>query len=224
MGPTYDLVNRVSSLGFCEVWRYQCVRHLPIHAGSVVCDMMSGSGECWPYILSQKPSRLVSIDFSSVMVERQRKRLDRVPRIVAIHHENATQTRLASESVDFVIGAFGLKTLSPACLAAFVAEIRRILKPGGAFSLLEISNPSGWVLGGPYRWYVSRIIPLIGSVLLGDIECYRMLGVYTESFGSCERVRPVFEVGGFEVEVRSHFFGCATALVGKKPPLERGAG
>jgi demethylmenaquinone methyltransferase/2-methoxy-6-polyprenyl-1,4-benzoquinol methylase len=181
MGPTYDLVNRVSSFGFCELWRYQCVRHLPIREGSVVCDMMSGSGECWPYLLARKPARLESIDFSGVMIGRQKQRFAMRPGSVVIRHENATKTSLPDASVDYLIAAFGLKTLSPTALDQFAREIHRLLKPGGAFSLLEISDPSGWLLAPVYRWYVSRLIPLIGKVLLGDIECYRMLGVYTQS-------------------------------------------
>src|SRR5690349_10838767 len=98
MGPTYDLVNRVSSFGFCELWRYQCVRHLAIREGSVVCDMMSGSGECWPYVLSRKPARLESIDFSRVMIDRQKQRLSKQPGSVMIRYENATKTSLPDAS------------------------------------------------------------------------------------------------------------------------------
>ena len=217
MGPTYDLVNRVSSFGFCEWWRYQCVRHAAIGEGAVVCDMMSGSGECWPYILSRKPASVESVDFSRVMIRRQEQRLAGRAQPVTVRCENALHTSLAGASVDCIVGAFGLKTLSPDNLKGFAGEVHRLLKPGGRFSLLEISDPQGWLLAPVYRWYVSRLIPLIGKALLGDIECYRMLGVYTEAFGSCERVRAVFAAAGLRVEVRRHFFGCATALVGTKP-------
>jgi len=220
MGPSYDLVNRVSSFGFCEMWRYQCVRSVPITTVAVVCDMMSGSGECWPYILPHKPARIVSVDFSPVMTQRQAKRLGARNLPVVIQCENATCTTLDSGSVDFVVGAFGLKTLSRSGLAAFAREIQRVLKPVGQFSLLEISDPSGWTLAPLYRWYVSRIIPWIGRLLLGDMECYRMLGVYTEAFGSCERVAELFQQAELNVATRKHFFGCATALVGSKPNAE----
>jgi len=216
MGPTYDLVNRLTSFGFCELWRYQCVRHAQIPAGAVVCDMMSGSGECWPYLRRQKISRLVSVDFSPVMIKRQHRRR-RNGDIVTIHQENAMQTSLASQSMDCVVGAFGLKTLSEEALGRFAREIHRILKPGGRVSLFEISSADGWLLGALYRWYVSVVIPQLGRMLLGDIECYRMLGVYTQAFGSCARVMPIFKRAGLSVEVRQHFFGCATALVGSKP-------
>jgi len=216
MGPTYDLVNRISSFGFCEWWRYQCVRQARIPPGAVVCDMMAGSGECWPYLRWRKVARIISVDFSPVMVRRQQHRR-RGQRGIEVLLANATRTGLPADSVDGVVGAFGLKTLTPETLAAFAGEIQRILKPGGRFSLLEISSASGWWLGKLYRWYVSGVIPRLGKMLLGDMECYRMLGVYTEAFGSCERIATYFTDAGLEVEVRRHVFGCATALVGVKP-------
>lgn len=50
MGPSYDLINRVASFGFCELWRAQCVGNIPMHSGAVVIDLMVGSGECWTYV------------------------------------------------------------------------------------------------------------------------------------------------------------------------------
>lgn len=217
MGPTYDLVNRLSSFGFCELWRYQCVRHAQIQPGAVVCDMMAGSGECWPYLRQRKASKIVAIDFSPVMVKRQQYRSKKAGWLIEVREENATKTALDSQSMDCVVGAFGLKTLSDESLEAFAREIHRILRPGGRVSLFEISSAEGWLLGGIYRWYVSFLIPQIGRLLLGDIECYRMLGVYTQAFGSCERVSPIFRKAGLLVEVRRHFFGCATVLVGFRP-------
>lgn len=216
MGPTYDLVNRLSSFGFCELWRYQCVRHAHIQPGDIVCDMMAGSGECWPYLRHRQVSKIIAIDFSPIMVQRQQRRRLQHPGQIEVREENATQTTLAAQSVDCVVAAFGLKTLSEESLAAFARELKRILKPGGRFSLFEISSAEDWWLGPLYRWYVSVLIPQIGRLLLGDIECYRMLGVYTQAFGSCERVAPLFRNAGFQVEVRRHFFGCATALVGSQ--------
>jgi demethylmenaquinone methyltransferase/2-methoxy-6-polyprenyl-1,4-benzoquinol methylase len=217
MGPTYDLVNRLSSFGFCELWRYQCVRQARIQPGAVVCDMMAGSGECWPYLQHRKVARIISVDFSPVMVRRQKQRQQSNQLVIEVREENATRTALPSGSVDHVVVAFGLKTLSAVALGAFAMEIRRILKPGGSFSLLEISSAEGWRFGAIYRWYVSVLIPQLGRLLLGDIECYRMLGIYTQAFGSCERIAAVFAAAGLQTEVRHHFFGCATALVGSKP-------
>ena len=216
MGRTYDLTNVVSSFGFSELWRWQCVAQAPILSGQHVCDMMAGTGECWRYILRRGAARVTSIDFSHYMADRQRKRREKSGLSVTVLEENATATSLQAESVDHVVSAFGLKTLSHEALVAFVEEIRRILKPGGTFSLLEISYPQRWVLSWFYRMYLSKGIPFIGKFCLGDIDCYRMLGEYTREFGSCASVIELFREAGLEVEMKEHFFGCATSLVGCK--------
>lgn len=216
MGPTYGLMNLLSSFGFSELWRRQCVRNAGVRAGSRVCDMMSGSGECWKYVV-QRGGSLVSIDFSPVMSQRQRARKQKHGIGVEVRCENALETSLDDNSIDCVVSAFGLKTFTRAGLARFALEVRRILKPGGRFSLLEISTAEGWFLSPLYRWYMNSIVPLIGKLCLADIDCYRMLGVYTASFGSCHRAAPAFAAAGLQVSVRPHFFGCATSLVGVKP-------
>ncbi len=216
MGRTYDLVNLVSSFGFSAFWRRQCVANLPITPRAFVCDMMAGTGECWSHILRRGANPVISIDFSQVMTERQKLRRLSKGLPIDVRCENAVATSIPPESVDFVVSAFGLKTLGDDGLVRFGSEIRRILKPNGHFSLLEISCAEDWCLGWLYRWYVASIIPLIGKICLGDIECYRTLGVYTKAFGSCERVATVFRDLGLKVSVRSHFFGCATSLLGGK--------
>jgi demethylmenaquinone methyltransferase/2-methoxy-6-polyprenyl-1,4-benzoquinol methylase len=219
MGPSYDIVNLVSSFGFSEIWRAQCVRNLAIPNGSVVADLMAGSGECWTYLRRRiKPKgKIVSVDFSRVMCDRQRKRLRRLAGTnLTISCENALSLSFVEESVDFVISAFGLKTLDDASLGRFALEVHRVLRKGGSCSLLEISVPGAPTLRACYLFYLKNVIPWIGRIFLKNIECYKMLGVYTEAFGSCGRVAEHFRRAGFRVCVKSHFFGCASSIVGTK--------
>ena len=216
MGRTYDAVNLISSFGFSSFWRKQCVELARIERDQAVCDLMAGGGECWRPILKRGAS-IVSIDFSPVMVERQRSLQKKLNGPVEVKCENATATALADESVDAVVCAFGLKTLSPESSKALAKEVYRILRPGGHFSFLEISTASDWWLGQVFRWYVRSVIPAIGKACLGDIECYRMLGRYTEAFGSCEHLLATFGQAGLPAHFASHFFGCATSLSGRKP-------
>jgi demethylmenaquinone methyltransferase/2-methoxy-6-polyprenyl-1,4-benzoquinol methylase len=217
MGPTYDAVNLVSSFGFSALWRRLCVLNAEILPGATVCDVMAGSGECWPYIAPRRAS-IISIDFSPVMVERQVKRKTQFGASVDVRCEDALHTSVPSGSIDCVVSAFGLKTLSRESVAIFASEVARMLRPGGRISLIEISTADGWLLAPAYRWYVNSVIPVIGKICLGDIECYRMLGEYTGRFGSCDWLAPLFSNAGIEVSTRSHFFGCATSLVGFKRP------
>jgi len=220
MGPSYDVMNLASSFGFSEIWRTQCVRNLSISQGSVVADLMAGSGECWTYLRRRiEPNgKILSVDFSRVMCDRQQRRLRRaLGANVAISCENALSLSVPEESVDFVISAFGLKTLDDASLSRFASEIRRVLRKGGSCSLLEISVPSAALLRVPYMFYLNAVIPLLGRIFLKNIECYKMLGVYTVAFGSCANAVEHFRRAGLEVRLKSHFFGCASSIIAVKP-------
>jgi demethylmenaquinone methyltransferase/2-methoxy-6-polyprenyl-1,4-benzoquinol methylase len=92
-----------------------------------------------------------------------------------------------------------------------------VLRPGGRFSLIEVSVPRHRLLRVPYLFYLVHVIPLLGRLLLGNPENYRMLGVYTTAYGDARRSLPAFRDAGLEVQVVESCFGCATGLVGRKP-------
>jgi len=215
MGPSYDVMNLITSFGFSEIWRAQCVGNLRIPKGAVVADLMAGSGECWTYLRRRLKGtgRILSVDISPVMCQRQKARLGCAGSPVDIRCENALAMSLPDGSVDFVISGFGLKTFNAAQLNQLAAETFRILKPGGSCSFIEISVPEASGLRMLYGWYISVMIPLVGKIFLGGIDCYQMLGVYTTAFGSCAGCAEIFRSAGFEVTFKKHFFGCATSLV-----------
>lgn len=215
MGPTYALTNLISSFGFSSLWRRECVRNVGIQPGDDVCDLMSGTGECWGFAL-RSSHKLTSVDFSAHMISSQEARANRTKSKITILQENALKTSLPDECFDCVFSAFGLKTFDRETIGDLAQEVHRILKPGGRFSFLEISTASEWMFGSIFRWYVCSVIPRIGSLCLGDIECYRMLGTYTTNFKSCELYQDLFQGAGLNVSVQEHFFGCATSLVGSK--------
>lgn len=225
MGSSYDIVNLLSSFGFSEIWRAQCVRNLSIQQGTVVADLMAGSGECWTYLRRRikTKGRIVSVDISPVMCSRQKRLIRGLDTPVDVRCENALSMSLPNASVDFIISAFGLKTFDSYQLSRLASELFRILRPGGSCSLLEITMPELQFLRIPYRFYIKAVIPLIGRVFLKNIECYKMLGVYTEAFGSCSRFADIFKDAGFEVVIKKHFFGCASSIVlTKNSPQESG--
>lgn len=215
MGSTYDAVNLISSFGFSQLWRKQCVSLAGIKRGDVVCDLMAGGGECWASIQGFGAS-IISIDFSRVMTERQIARKENRPGAIDVRCENALSTSIADSSIDAVVCAFGLKTLPLERVSQLADEIHRILKPGGRFSFLEISTAESWWLGPMFRWYMRRAIPLIGKLCLGDIECYRMLWRYTQAFGSCAPLVGKFQRAGMSARLAVHFNGCATSISGTK--------
>lgn len=219
MSATYDRVNRITSFGFSTRWRRQCVQALELKPGMRVVDFMTGMGEAWPYILTGiGPSGyLTAIDFCPAMTrmaEKQRKELPGYN--IELLKEDALHCSLPDQCADAAVATFALKTFVKPQIEQFAKEIWRILRPGGTFSLIEVSLPANPLLGAPYMFYLKQIIPRLGKTFLGDPDSYRMLGVYTEAFKNCRLVMDCFERAGLEVRYMEYFGGCASGLVGKK--------
>ena len=218
MSKTYGTVNVISSFGFCKIWRKKCVNQVAIESGMTVCDLMTGMGECWESIDKKvnRETRLLALDFSEAMCRQAKKNSAFLKHgKVEIFEEDVLNNSIPSASADCVISSFGLKTFSDEQKQRLAIEIKRILKPNGSFSLLEISVPPNKILRLPYMFYLKRVIPAIGKLFMGNPENYRMLGIYTEQFGNCRKMSEFLQNAGLEVEYKSFFFGCASGLRGK---------
>lgn len=226
MAASYTVVNLISSFGFSYLWRRRCVKQAGrIKGGSVVYDLMSGMGECTPIIDRQAngPVSLFSVDFSEAMTEkaRARKNNKKFKNLKwSIFRSDVIHRALPEpDGADLIICCFGLKTLNDSDQESFAKIIYKNLKPGGRFSLIEISSAKGWILGPLYRFYLTKIIPIIGRLFLGDPDSYKMLGIYTEAFGNCERFADFLKDTGLSVTYKDHFFGCASSVSGFKLDL-----
>ncbi|MFP6905125.1 MAG: class I SAM-dependent methyltransferase [Verrucomicrobiota bacterium] len=224
MSRTYDRVNHITSLGFSSRWRNQCASHLAYKPDAVIFDLMTGMGECWPSLLPGLTSgRIVAIDFSEGMLYHAHARKTKLDtERVQIHQADVLANEFPEASADHIICAFGLNTLTPGQIAQLGVEIARLLKPGGTYSILEISVPRIPLLRGLYLFYLKHVIPLIGQLFLGNPDNYRMLGVYTERFGDCAAAVERFRACGLSAMYHSYFFGCATGLTGKAPESTTG--
>jgi demethylmenaquinone methyltransferase/2-methoxy-6-polyprenyl-1,4-benzoquinol methylase len=221
MSRTYGFVNWVSSFGFCQRWRHQCVRAIPVKPGMKVLDLMTGMGELCPDLakIIGKQGMIQALDLSPAMCKQAMECRTALSDICTVHviQANALACPLDDKSVDYIFSSFGLKTFNDEQLAQLAGEMFRVLRPGGAFSLLEISVPSAKLLRWPYLFYLRCLIPLIGWLFKGNPDNYRYLGIYTLAFGNCEKLLAMFGKAGFDVQLKRYFFGCATGLVGSKP-------
>lgn len=114
-----------------------------------------------------------------------------------------------------------MKTFNAEQLQRLASEIERILKPGGVFSLIEVSDPRGWWLRHLYMFYLRRVMPIIEKVFLGYSYGFSMIGVYVGRFGDCSALKRDLEAYGLNVDFTRHYFGCATGLPGSKPKVPK---
>jgi len=220
MSATYEFVNEIASFGFTQRWRRQCIEPLCLQPEAIVYDFMTGMGESWPFLaeLMGPANQLIAIDLSPQMYRHATARLKKFSRHnIKLIQGNALCNHFAANSADCVVSLFGLKTFSVEQQALLAQEVKRILKPGGQFAFIEVSVPPNEALRMLYMFYLKYIIPRLGQVFLGNPQNYRMLGVYTEAFDTCQTMLSFLTEAGLETQYHEYFFGCATGVSGVKP-------
>ncbi|HET7031379.1 MAG TPA: class I SAM-dependent methyltransferase [Candidatus Limnocylindrales bacterium] len=222
MAASYDRVNRITSFGFSTRWRIAAVRRLELRPGMTVHDWMTGMGEGWSLLRGRlgPADPIIGIDFSAGMLNVARRRLGRSPdEAIELRGGDllAMDPPLDDGSADAILCLFGVKTIRPDDRPRFAAELARVLRPGGTYSLIEVSTPRFAPLRWPYLFYLKRVIPILGRLLLGNPESYRLLGIYTERFGDCRALVPVLRAAGLEATYGDSFFGCASGVWGRRP-------
>jgi demethylmenaquinone methyltransferase/2-methoxy-6-polyprenyl-1,4-benzoquinol methylase len=160
----YDLVNRVMTFGMDVGWRRRSVRELRLPGGALVADLACGTGDLCRE-LSRNGYRALGFDFSFGM-------LAQATTDAPLVQADVLRLPLSDRSVDGATCGFALRNVVD--LAAFFAEMARVVRPGGRISLLEASQPDGPVMRAGHALYFRRVVPLIGG-LLSDREAYAYL-------------------------------------------------
>jgi ubiquinone/menaquinone biosynthesis C-methylase UbiE len=220
-GPNYRYWSQIASFGFVLLWRKQCIQSLPlqISEGALIYDLMAGTGETWGLLLKRYSNlnKIVALDISATMVKNAIERLHkmRATKIEVREADVLKQTALPA-SADIMVSSFGLKTFNNEQQARIAKYVAATLKPGGAFSFVEASDPQGWLFRLQYRFYMCRVLPFIERLFLNGAQDFAMIGDYTAAFVDCSHFASCLRNEGLIVEYRKLFFGCASAVCGRK--------
>lgn len=174
VAPRYNLMNDLMSAGLHRGWKAFTVALAAVRPGYRVLDIASGTGDLARAFASQvEPGGLVvSTDINGAMLAEGRARLEDAGLCVPAALCDAEILPFPDDSFDRVCVAFGLRNMTHKDLA--LAEMHRVLKPGGKLLVLEFSRPWG-PLRGIYDWYSFSILPRLGQWVAGDADSYRYL-------------------------------------------------
>jgi demethylmenaquinone methyltransferase / 2-methoxy-6-polyprenyl-1,4-benzoquinol methylase len=188
IAPVYDVMNRVMTVGLDQRWRRLTVREV-VAAGDRVLDGCCGTGDL--AIAARKAGALevVGLDFSERMLERARRK---EPGIEWIQGD---LLELPFEDGSFDAGTVGFGVRNVADLEKGLAELRRVLKPGGRIGILEITRPRG-PLRLFYRLWFDVLIPLAGKILPGG-KAYTYLPASVRRFPGPEALAELMRAHGF---------------------------
>jgi len=217
----YITFSYICSMGFTERWRKDCVKALlKLPDNAVGFDLMAGTGEIWPHLLKRFPNiqEITAVDISSGMHEKAMTRLHAMrSHKINFIQDNVLESQLDSQSVDFIVSTFGLKTFNSDQHIQLSRLIADKLKPGGTFSMIEASDPRGWIFRPLYLFHLKMFLPLIERLFLRGDTDFKMIGTYSTNFGDAREIAEHLRREGLDVVFRKHFWGCATSVSGRKP-------
>jgi demethylmenaquinone methyltransferase/2-methoxy-6-polyprenyl-1,4-benzoquinol methylase len=172
VAPRYDLANTVFSLGLDRGWRRAAARATGLRPGELAVDVACGTGALTSELARLAPgAAVVGVDFSGEMLRRAARAPD--GRALGWVGGDALRLPLRDGAAAVATIAFGLRNLPEP--AAGLAELRRVLRPGGRLVVCEFSRPVAPLLRQVYGRYLTRLLPLAARRLTSDPEAYQYL-------------------------------------------------
>jgi len=222
IAPRYDLLNRLLSLRRDVVWRNKVARYLPDRDRQHVLDIATGTADLL-LSLFDKSDRIhfaVGIDLSPKMLKLGLKKITarKLDDRISLMRADALQIPFPDDSFDAVTIAFGIRNLTDVPKA--LAEMHRVLKPGGKALILEFSLPRNWLVRRLYPFHLRGILPRLGAMISGDSFAYRYLNETVETFPHGEEFCDMMQQAGFTgVQAVPLTFGIATIYHGGSSKL-----
>ena len=209
VAPKYDLMNDLMSAGMHRAWKAFAVAIAGIRKGERVLDVAAGSGDL-ARVFARRAGEQGEVwitDINRAMLSRGRDRLLDEGRALPLAQCDAERLPFPSDYFDCVSVAFGLRNMTHK--EAALAEMRRVLKPGGRLLVLEFSRV--WQpLSRAYDWYSFKVLPWLGSKVAGDADSYRYLAESIRMHPDQETLKSMMEQAGL---ARVEYFNLSAGVV-----------
>ena len=215
----YDLLNHLLSGNVDKRWRRivaERVREkvtLENIGNSRILDVACGTGDLSLTLFENTGARVVGTDFCRPMLEiAAGKTSERIPLIEG----DALDLPFRDGAFEVVTIAFGLRNL--ASVEGGLAELRRVLKPGGWVAVLEFSRPANAMMRPLFGLYFTRVLPLMGGLVSGSRMAYSYLPASVQKFPDQEQLSLLIQQAGFEqVQYENLTGGIAALHMGRRP-------
>ncbi len=188
IAPRYDLMNRLMTAGLDGVWRREAARAV-VRPGDRVLDLCCGTGDL-ALAGREAGGDVTAVDFSGPMLERARPKSSEITWLEA----DALHLPVDDDSFDAVTIGFGLRNMASA--EQGLAEMRRVLKPGGRLAVLDVTRPRG-LLAPFYKIWFDALIPAVGKLLPGG-AAFTYLPASVRRFPEPRGLARLMDEAGFE--------------------------
>ena len=210
----YDLMNDIMSAGLHRLWKRFTVNATGVRSGMRVLDLAGGTGDLARLFAGRvgPTGEVVLTDINGAMLGFGRDRLLDAGRVVPVVQCDAEKLPFPDGYFDCVSIAFGLRNVTRKENA--LAEMRRVLKPGGVAAVLEFSKV--WQpLAPAYDWYSFNVLPRLGRLVARDDASYRYLAESIRMHPDQATLKAMMEQAGFDrVEVHNLAAGVVALHLG----------
>ena len=196
VAPKYDLMNDLMSAGLHRVWKAYTVTVANVREGNKVLDIAGGTGDL-ALAFSKKvgaSGQVVHTDINAAMLGVGRDRLLDAGVVLPTVVCDAEKLPFPDQYFDLVSVAFGLRNMTHKDQA--IAEMCRVLKPGGKLLVLEFSKVAK-PLEKAYDFYSFNILPRLGKLVAGDDSSYRYLAESIRMHPSQDALKDLMQKNGF---------------------------
>ncbi len=205
----YDVMNDLMSGGLHRIWKAFTIAQSGVREGFRVLDVAGGTGDLSLAIAKRvgKSGQVWLTDINNAMLTRGRDRLCDKGYVLPVAQSGAQKLPCPDKYFDLVTVAFGLRNMTHKDQA--LAEMRRVLKPGGRLLVLEFSRI--WAPLAPiYDFYSFQVIPRMGKLVVQDEDSYRYLAESIRMHPDQETLKSMMEKVGLE---RVEYFNLTLGVV-----------
>jgi demethylmenaquinone methyltransferase/2-methoxy-6-polyprenyl-1,4-benzoquinol methylase len=217
----YDWANTVLSFGVHKLWNNRLAQKTLAEQPDSLIDLCSGTGEI-AVLCAQSacaPKKITLLDFSAPMLEQAKKKMASfsIPSVQFVVGD-ATKLPEGDQKFQTATMAYGIRNVANTKQA--LSEAYRVLKPGGAFFLLELTRPQAPLIRSLHSLYLRYILPSIGKLAAKDENAYKYLCDSIHNFIPPQALASLLEEVGFvHVKVTPLTLGVAHIIEGRKERL-----
>ena len=212
----YDMTNSIISLGFETIWRRQFLKRIN-SSDKKILDICCGTGTSTYQIWLKNRGAVVSgIDFSEEMISIAKNKYGKITNLI-FHSSDVNDLDLAENTFDCITMVFGIRNISKR--GKVLRGLNKFLKDSGRIIILEFNYLENGFFSHLFRFYLNRIMPLVGGCLTGNRWVYRYLARTIKEFPGPEEFKKLMENAGWESV--KHFpltSGICSIFIGCKEP------